>query len=68
MKIKMLKAVSGKVNGVHMGPYINGREYSVPDEMPQDHAGLFMGSAMAEAVVAPVPVEVATEPMPVEAV
>ncbi len=68
MKVKMLVGVNGKVNGERMGPYVNGREYSVPDEMPQDHADLFMGSAMAEAVVAPVPVEVATEQMPVETV
>ncbi len=50
MKVKMLVGVNGKVNGERMGPYVNGREYSVPDEMPQDHADLFMGSAMAEEV------------------
>ena len=51
MKIKMLKHVNGKVDGVRMGPYILGREYSVPDEIDKERAELFIGSAMAEEVI-----------------
>lgn len=53
MKIKMAKHVNGKVNGVVMGPYILGLEYSVPDEIDQARADLFLGSAMAEVVIDP---------------
>ena len=47
MKIKMLKYVNGKVNGIHMGPYLDGGEYDIDRE----RAELFIGSAMAEEVV-----------------
>lgn len=54
MKIKMLKYVNGKVNGIHMGPYLDGGEYDIDRE----RAELFIGSAMAEEVVPSVePVE-----------
>lgn len=52
MKIRMLKYVNGKVNGVHMGPYLDGGEY----DLDRERAELFIGSAMAEEVI-PVPVE-----------
>src|SRR4030065_6879 len=52
MIIRMLKYVNGKVNGVHMGPYLDGGEY----DLDRERAELFIGSAMAEEVI-PVPVE-----------
>lgn len=51
MKVKMLKAIQGKVNGVPMGPYSAGVEYDLDDERAQ----LFIGSAIAELVVPPAP-------------
>ena len=53
MKIKMLQTVSGKVNGVFMGPYREGMEYDLDTERAQ----LFIGSAMAEEVVVAPPVD-----------
>src|SRR4030065_2319550 len=51
MKIRMLKYVNGKVNGVHMGPYLDGGEY----DLDRERAELFIGSALAgEAVSASV--------------
>jgi hypothetical protein len=50
-KVKMLKDVRGKVNGVPMGPYPLGSVQELDDE----RADLFLGSAMAELVVDPVP-------------
>lgn len=47
MKVKMLKAVTGKVNGVQMGPYFVGHEY----DLDRDRAELFIGSSMAEEIV-----------------
>lgn len=47
MKIKMLQHVNGKVNGERMGPYYKDREY----ELDTERAELFIGSAMAEAVL-----------------
>jgi len=47
MKVKMLQAVTGKVNGERMGPYAVGAEYDIEDE----RAILFIGSAMAEEVI-----------------
>src|SRR4030067_2097203 len=41
MKIRMLKYVNGKVNGVHMGPYLDGNEY----DLDRERAELFIGSA-----------------------
>ena len=49
MKVKMLQAVNGKVNGERMGPYAVGAEYEIEDE----RAILFIGSAMAEEVIPP---------------
>lgn len=53
MKIKMLKYVNGKVNGVQMGPYLEGTEY----DLDRERAELFIGSAIAEEVVPVEPVE-----------
>lgn len=47
MKIKMLKYVNGKVNGIQMGPYLAGAEY----DLERERAELFIGSAMAEEIV-----------------
>lgn len=48
MKVKMLQSVNGKVNGIRMGPYTEGKEY----DLDQDRALLFIGSAMAEEITA----------------
>jgi len=53
MKIRMLKDVNGKVNGVRMGPYTLWKEYAVPEEIDRERAELFIGSAMAEEVIPP---------------
>lgn len=47
MKIKMLKHVNGKVNGIQMGPYLVGAEY----DLDRERAELFIGSAMAEETI-----------------
>lgn len=51
MKIRMLVAVNGKVNGERMGPYAQNGEYELDDV----RAVLFIGSAMAEEVLPPRP-------------
>lgn len=55
MKVKMLKHVNGKVNGIQMGPYLDGAEY----DLERERAELFIGSAMAEEIV---PEEIAPAP------
>lgn len=62
MKIKMLVPVHGKVNGERMGPYYLGHEYATPDQISDERALLFMGSAMAEEVIDPPPVEEVAAP------
>lgn len=47
MKVKMLKHINGKVNGVKMGPYILNQEY----ELEEEKAQLFIESAIAEKVI-----------------
>ena len=53
MKIKMLKYVNGKVNGIQMGPYLDGGVY----DLDRERAELFIDSAMAEEIFTD-PVEV----------
>lgn len=49
MKVRMLKTVNGKVDGVKMGPYLKDHEY----DLEYDRARLFVGSSLAEAVDQP---------------
>jgi hypothetical protein len=50
MKVKIIRAIGSKVDGVAMGPYAVGQEY----DMEPDRALLFVSSGIAEAVVEPV--------------
>ena len=49
MKVKMLKAIGSKVNGVPMGPYLVDKEY----DLDANRAKLFIDSKIAEEVVPP---------------
>lgn len=59
MKVKILKSVNGKVNGVQMGPYYLDHEY----DLDQERAELFIGSAMAEEVLPLVKAKEEGEPL-----
>jgi hypothetical protein len=57
MKVRMLKAVNGTVDGVRMGPFFLGHEY----DLDNDLAERFVQSALAEEALPggdPAPLEV----------